>query len=361
MTIKAFHLLRITSVLAASLLAGVPARAQAPDLSSLPTAQALFDAAAKAMAAQDYATACPKLEEVVRLVPEGLGAKLSLARCYEGAGKLASAWTLYSVVEAAAREKERAIAAGRQAAALRPRLAEMTIQVPEAVRGLPSLEIRRDGIAVGPAQWGLAIPVDRGVYSLSATATGKRPWKKTVRVEADGSKIEVVIGPLEDEPGSHPAAPKGAPAPAAPRPAPPVARPLAPKPEAPAPLPAKPAPDAGSGRRTAGFVVGGVGIAGLAVGGIAGGLALGKKQVVDDNCPDLICNKTGSAALDSGKVLGTVSTVGFGVGLAGLATGAVLVLTAPGGKTERSAKAEVRAGVLGAGASGALLGLKGAF
>jgi hypothetical protein len=108
-------------------------------------------------------------------------------------------------------------------------------------------------------------------------------------------------------------------------------------------------------------VVGGVGIAGLALGGIAGGLALGKKSIVSENCPDLQCNEEGLAALDSGKTLGTISTVGFAVGLGGLATGAVLVLTAPTGNAGERPKAVVRAGVLGAGTSGALLGITGAF
>jgi hypothetical protein len=287
-----------------------------------------------------------------------MGAKLTLARCYEGAGMLASAWTLYSVVQSAAHEQARVKLAGERAAALRPKLAEMTIQVPEAVRASPGLEIRRDGIVVGAAQWGVAIPVDKGVYTLSATAPGKPRWERTVRVEENGAKVEVVIGPLEAEKTQEKApAPKAA-APAAARRTPPVTRPAVSKGKAPLPLPAQ---DAGSGRRVAGFVVGGVGIAGLAVGGIAGRLALGKKGIVDENCQDLRCNEEGLAALDSGKTLATVSTVGFAVGLAGLATGVVLVLSAPSGNAGESGKAQVRAGVLGAGTNGPLLGLEGAF
>ena len=357
---KTLRLLHIAWLVAAPLLAGAPAVAQPSEPSALPTAQALFDAAARAMDAGDYATACPKLEEVIKLVPEGLGAKLKLAGCYEGAGKLASAWTLYTVVEASAREKDRQKLAGQRAAALRPRLAALTIVVPEAVRGLAGLEIRREGIVIGAAQWGLAIPIDKGDYALSVTATGKQPWKQTVRVEADGAKLEVVIGPLEDQPASEPGASKTAAAPAAPGRATPAAPSPRPKPGPGGPV-ASTAGDAGGGRRIAGYVIGGVGIAGLAVGGITGGLALGKKQTVDERCPDLRCDAEGLAALDSGKTLGTVSTAGFVVGVAGLATGIVLLLTAPGGKAEESTRAEVRAGVLGAGTTGAVVGMKGAF
>jgi hypothetical protein len=351
---------RIAPMVFASWLAGAAASAQTPDVSALPTAQVLFDAAIKAMDHGDYAAACPKLEEVVKLVPEGMGAKLTLATCYEGAGKLASSWTLYTVVAASAREEERVKSARKRAAALRPRLAELTIQVPDAIRELEGLQIRREGIAVGPAQWGMAIPIDKGVYLLSATANGKRTWMQTVHVDADGAKVEVVIGPLQDQPTSQADGSKAKPAPAAQEPAKSVARVHGPTSQ-----PARPTvpstPDAGSGHRIAGVVVGGIGIAVLAAGGIAGGLALGKQKIVDDRCDNLKCDETGWAARESGRTLGNISTAGFAVGLAGLATGVVLVLTAPSAKAEVRAKPELRAGVLRAGATGAVLGMVGAF
>jgi thioredoxin-like negative regulator of GroEL len=83
-------------------------------------AQALYDKAVEQMAAKSFAEACPKLEEVTRLMPEGLGAKLTLAECYEGQGKLASAWLQYALVEAAAGradQGERQRLAGERAAA----------------------------------------------------------------------------------------------------------------------------------------------------------------------------------------------------------------------------------------------------
>jgi hypothetical protein len=65
-------------------------------------AERLYEVATAAMDKGDYATACPKLEEVVRLVPDGIGAKLTLAECYEGAGRLASAWAVYGTARAVA-------------------------------------------------------------------------------------------------------------------------------------------------------------------------------------------------------------------------------------------------------------------
>src|SRR5450432_3403221 len=65
-----------------------PSFARADDSAA---AQALFDQGKKAMAALNYAEACPKLEESYRL-QEALGTLLNLADCYQRQGKLASAW-----------------------------------------------------------------------------------------------------------------------------------------------------------------------------------------------------------------------------------------------------------------------------
>jgi hypothetical protein len=92
--------------------------------------------------------------------------------------------------------------------------------------------------------------------------------------------------------------------------------------------------DDGSGdtRRTLGFVLGGVGIAGLAVGAVTGVMVLGKKSTVDDECnAQKRCSQTGIDAADAGTTLGTVSGIGFIAGGVLLGAGAVLVLTSGGG------------------------------
>src|SRR5262245_50638556 len=72
------------------------------DVERAAAAQSLYDKASTLLEEKKYAEACPKLEEVTRLVPEALGAKLALAECYEAINKLSSAWTLYAAVEAGA-------------------------------------------------------------------------------------------------------------------------------------------------------------------------------------------------------------------------------------------------------------------
>ena len=63
-----------------------------------------------------------------------------------------------------------------------------------------------------------------------------------------------------------------------------------------------PPPPAKASSRTAGWVVGGIGVAGLGVGAVAGILTLGKKGTVDDNCNAAKrCNPEGYDAAQSGK------------------------------------------------------------
>ena len=70
-------------------------------------------------------------------------------------------------------------------------------------------------------------------------------------------------------------------------------------------------------------------MAGVAVGGLAGVITLSKKSTADENCSDVshTCNQVGVNANESGKTFAVLSSVGFGVGVLGLATGAYLYLT----------------------------------
>jgi hypothetical protein len=156
----------------------------------------LWEQALEAMDKQDYASACLKLEEVARLGPEGLDTKIRLAECYEGSGRLASAWTMYALVEPMAEkanQPDRQKTAHERAEALKPRLATLTIVVPATVRARPGLEIRCDDRVVEPAQWGVPLPVDRGRHVIVTTATvrGEQP----AVIKADGATTTVTIVP----------------------------------------------------------------------------------------------------------------------------------------------------------------------
>jgi hypothetical protein len=80
------------------------------------------------------------------------------------------------------------------------------------------------------------------------------------------------------------------------------------------------------------WVAFGVGGAGLVTGAIAGGVAMGKHSDLANQCVPQPCPLSAKGQLDSYHTIATVSTVGFIVGGVGVAAGVVLLLTKP--KTE---------------------------
>src|SRR5690606_41548923 len=125
--------------------------------------------AAGARKAGDFTAACPKVERVVRLAPGGGGGRVALASCYEADGRLASAWSAYLLAGATAArmgQPQRQRLARARAEALRPRLARLSLVIPDAVRALPGLTITCDEVPIVAAQWDAPFPVDRGAHRI---------------------------------------------------------------------------------------------------------------------------------------------------------------------------------------------------
>lgn len=269
-------------------------------------AQVLYDRGVELMAAKNFDEACPKLEEVTRLVPEGIGAKFTLAQCYEAQGRLASAWMQFSFVAGHMGQPERAQLSAERVAALKPKLANLTITVSPAIASLPGLTVTRGGTGLGPGQFNEPIPVDRGTYVVRVAATGKKPWEFEVKVETDGQKVVVDIPSLEDAPIELAATPEpGIPA----TPPPPEAKP--------------------TWMIPVGFTVAGAGVAALGVGGVLGGLAMSKAGEANDACPNGLCSAEGNAlASDAGLFADTATGLFIGGGVLA-AGGALLLILAP--------------------------------
>jgi hypothetical protein len=70
----------------------------------------------------------------------------------------------------------------------------------------------------------------------------------------------------------------------------------------------------------------GVGVAGIATGAVAGAISLGNVGDLRNRCASNHCTSAQQSEIDSTKTLGWVSTIGFGVGAAGAVTGTVLLL-----------------------------------
>jgi len=143
-------------------------------------------------------------------------------------------------------------------------------------------------------------------------------------------KTLLTVGPSADQ--AHVAIPalEDEPAPSAVTATPPVAAPAA------APLPPSslllPPESQGTGQRTAGLVTGGVGVVGIALGAVLGLVASGKESDSQKLCPTTsatCANGNGVQENNDSKTQATVSTVAWIAGGALVAAGAVLYLTAP--------------------------------
>jgi hypothetical protein len=284
-------------------------------------ATALFDEGRKLMDQRRWSEACPKLADSQRLAPSG-GTLLNLADCYEHTGQSASAWVAWKDAAAranAAGKRDVEQRALKRAAALEPTLARLTIAVDKA-SDVDGLQVKRDGVAVGHAEFGMPIPVDPGAHVIEATAPHKKAFTAQASVAAKQTDAQVVVT-LADE--------DVAPVAAATQPAP-------------SPQPAQPAPgeepaqshSGWNGQKTFAVVALGAGVVGVALGSVFGVMAKSKNDeaLQTQNCrTSMYCTPAGLSLTDDAKNAATVSTVAFGVGGAALVLGAVLWFTAPSG------------------------------
>ena len=298
---------RPLAALLIALVTAVPSAARA-DAATVARAQALFDEALELMKAKKYAEACPKLEESDRLDP-GMGTEYRLAECYESAGKIVSAWTMFRAVADAAQrdgQGERAAVAIRRAAALAPRLPTLLVEVPESVR-VSGLSVRIDGNLLPPSDWARKIPIDPGEHLIAARAPKRVGWVRSIS-SREGSTTTVSIPMLAD--GSAPSPP-------------PVVK--APPPAVKAPPPVN---EGLSTPRIAALAVGGVGVAGLVVGTVFGLRAGSQWSSAQATCRDpalgTFCDASGIQLGKDASGSATLSTVGFVVGGAALLTAGIL-------------------------------------
>lgn len=354
--------------LAAALLVGgltFAAEAAAEDVAA---AKALFSEGLELMQAGNFEKGCPALRESYRLDPR-IGTLFTLAECEAKWGRIATAVAHYSnfLTQVAAmpqgqriKQKEREKIAQDKKDELSPQVPELTLTLPDdAPQGTV---VKRNGVTLAAPSLGVALPVDPGEQVITTQAPGGDITEKKVTIEK-GQRMTVKLVVSPPEPGSEGPEGGGAGVGAG------SGSGSGSGPGGGAPV------DSGSGQRIAAFIVGGVGVAGLAVGGIMGGLTLAKRGELDKaGCfDDDVCNsgQTVQEDLDQAKLFGWVSTVGFGVGVAGLGVATVLLLTAPSAPetTGRAAPPGRRtrdrrwmtAGVLEAGPAGAVLGVRGGW
>ena len=287
-----------------------PARANDPA-----AAESLFVEAQKLLAAGNADAACPKLEESQRLDPTGATA-LSLARCLEQTGKIASAWARYQEALEFARKKgaasrEKEIEA--RLATISPTVPKLVVVVsPEAAK-IAELRVVRGDTQMGAGQWGSPLAVDPGPLTLVASAPGRRSWTSELTIEKGRTTaitVPVLELELEPPPTVASATPTATPSPAVSTTSPPLA----------------PARD----DRTWGYLATGAGVALAAV----GGYFVWRRATYGDDAERLCGTSSGGAdnharalekSRDSGRA-GTFALAAFGASTATLGLGIYLLV-----------------------------------
>jgi hypothetical protein len=312
--------MRLVVYLTAGALAAPTAAWAEPSKMQTAEAQVLFDEGLSLMRAGKYAAACPKLQQSQKLDP-GMGTQYRLAECYEAVGWIGSAFKLYTQVAAqakTAKRSDREAQAQKHADALKARLPTVTVTVSTTLGSLPGLEITIDGEPVERLDWNRRMPIDPGAHTIIVKAPGKKPWQQAIRA-MEGAMAEVSVPVLEEDVGGAGPAPVS----------PPVGEPEV-------AIPKERAPDEGarrrSGQRIAGVVTGALGLSGIVVGSIFGFQAKSTWHDALANCEGenpSRCSPAGITLGNDARSSATISTVGFAIGGAAVAAGAILFLTAP--------------------------------
>lgn len=294
-------------------------------------AQVLFDKGLAAMKAAEYDVACPALRESQRIDPRP-GTLFTVAECEAEAGLYASAVAHYEDylqvfgrLDKQGQEKQERLGRTKISIAQKEKLGPLVPFLTVVLsRDMPKgTRVTRDDLELTSALFGLALPVDRGTHVITVTPPGQTSFEIKVTLKESEKKTVLVEMPVVSP---MPSASAGASASTV----------------STVPIPTSSAlssataggvvgpPNTWSMAKTGALVAGGAGIVAVVVGAVTGGIVLGYKGVIEAHCdPAFKCDPEGLAAANSSPSMGLASTIGFGIGLGGLAAAAVLWGVAP--------------------------------
>jgi hypothetical protein len=294
-------MMRFSPLLAVLLLLALPMPAAhaAPPTDG----ERLFREGRTAMQDKDYDTACARFAESQKKEPAP-GTALNLGECEERRSHFIAARDAFTVAAASFGTADKKGYASGRAEALDKRIPKVVVRV----SGAPKGAVVRAGDRI--VEVGAEVRLDPGEVVFTVEAPASRTKRVTVTVKESHTLAEIELGPLDVD-GLVTPRPKPDPV-------------VAPQPE----------PSNGSGMRTLGWTLAGVGLASLIVGGITGIMTLDRASTVGDHCDaDLACDPEGKSAASSGQTLGLVSTITVIGGVVALGAGGVLLLTSPAKKT----------------------------
>jgi hypothetical protein len=301
------------------------------DETAASAAEALFREGRALIAKRDYAAACPRLEESLRLDPAP-GTLFNLARCYELDGRLASAWRAYGEVAAAmaaTHQRERERVARERLSEIEPRLSFLVVQLegdPDA-RARVGAHVTIDDRELPASDLGQRLPVDIGEHVVALAVEGRRRREERVLVRANAETIQVRLPWIQDEARTRAADPPSAAVPHSPEPLP-SRDGLLPA------LSARGVVVAGrdehglGGRRIAALTLFGSSLVAAGLGGYFGWQAFRLADESRSGCTNRGCtNGTALQEASDSHTAGDASTVSFAAAGVLAATGAILWLT----------------------------------
>jgi hypothetical protein len=272
-------------------------------------AEVLFRAGRERATAGDWASACPMFAESNRL-DFALGTLMNLAACEEHLGKLATAWEQYSeLLDRLAPGDDRRAFVAESAARLERSAPRLTVLL--AVPSVDGTIVTRDDVDLRGASLGAALPVDPGEHVVSLAAPGRFARRYSVSLGA-GEHLT-----LRAE----------------------VGEPIAPN-----------AARTGGGRRTAAWILGGVGLSALSLGALLGARALSERSASDALCTNGVCRD--QAALDeydAAKSAALGADVALAVGAVSLGAAVYFLATSTAAAKPPPAAASIRVTPAGVG------------
>jgi hypothetical protein len=278
-------------------------------------AQALVKQGKQLMDARQYARACALFAESQGLAPSP-STLLQLALCHEKEGKIATAYGEFNGVVSQARSTDPSAKTARQHAdALSANLPRLTIKVPFGWDA-KNLSVTLDGQPVGATSWNVPNSIDPGPHKVVASAKGNPPWTKTIVVTGPGDErtVEVLAAqPKEASPEETAQREKK------------LENPF----DAEGGAPKQQEEETNRPPRSvAGIVVLSSGIAVTSLGLYFGYQAISLREDSNQRCRPG-CNQEGVDLNNRAKTDAWLSNFGVGLGLAGVAVGAYLLLRAP--------------------------------
>jgi hypothetical protein len=304
----------VLGLFALSLAWASPARAQQGAI-----ADELYKQGQKLLDQGKVHEACEKFQASQEADP-AIGTLINLASCHEKEGRTASAWDEFT--EAAsqaskANQRDREKYSREHADALEKQLHRLVIEIlspPENV------VVKLDQKTLTKGVLGTALPLDPGEHDLEVSAPGKKAWQQHLKLGPGAVTERVEVPKLEDEAG-----------------APPPSGPV-PGNQGQSDKPAQ-APSSSSGniQRIVGFSIGGVGLVAGIIAVAYEITALGRDRDSHDITKTNNDQGTVNAIHDQAKQAELYAIVFAGVSVAALATGIVLVVTAPSGTPKSTA------------------------